>query len=84
MGDAEPRRDRLGIVDVLARAAGPRAADRFAMVVELERHPDHLGPAPGGERGHDRAVDATRHGDDDPRLARGPAQLEIRVHRRAR
>ncbi len=53
------------------------------MIVELERHPDHLGAAPRGERGHDRAVDAARHGDDDPGLARRPAELEIRVHQRA-
>ena len=71
MGDAEPLGDRLGVVDVLAGAAGPRAPDRLAMIVELERHSDHLGAAARGERGHDRAVDAARHGDDDPGLLAG-------------
>ena len=66
------------------KCPGPRsrsssAPDRLAMVVELERHPDHLGAAAGGERGHDRAVDAARHGDDDPGLPGGPVELEIRV-----
>ena len=64
----------------LAGAAGPRALDRLAMIVELERDSDHLGAASRGERGHDRAVDAARHGDDDPGLARGPVELEIGVH----
>ena len=71
MGDAEPVGDLLGVVDVLARAAGARPACRLAMVVELERHPDDLGAGARGERGHDRAVDAAGHGDDDPRIVRG-------------
>ena len=54
--------------------------DRLAMIVELQGHADHLGAAPGGERGHDRAVDAARHGDDDARALDGPAELEIRDH----
>ena len=84
MGDAEPVGDRLGVVNVLAGAAGLRAPGRLALVVELQGHADHLGAAPRGERGHDRAVDAARHGDDDPRALGGPAELEIRVHVRAR
>ena len=52
------------------------------MIVELQRHPDHLGAAARGERGDDRAVDAARHGDDDPRLGGGAAELEIGVHDR--
>ena len=35
MGDAEPVGDLLRVVDVLPRAAGARAADGLAMVVEL-------------------------------------------------
>jgi hypothetical protein len=83
MGDAELRGHRLGVVNVLAGAAGARALDRLAMIVELEGDPDHLGAGAGGERGHDRAVDPARHGDDDPGLVRRPAELEIRVHERA-
>ena len=45
MGDAEPVADGLGVVDVLPGAARARALHRFAMVVELERDPDHLGAA---------------------------------------
>ena len=33
VGDAQPVGDGAGVVDVLAGAAGARAADRFAMVV---------------------------------------------------
>ena len=80
--DAEPVRDHLGVVDVLAGAAGARAPHRFAMVVELERDSDHLGPGPRRERGRDRAVDAARHGDDDPGLPRGAAEPEIDLHQK--
>jgi hypothetical protein len=80
MGDSEPLGDGAGVVDVAAGAAGLRAADRFAMVVELEGDPDHLGAGAGGERGDDRAVDPARHGDDDPGLGRFSVELEIGVH----
>ena len=71
MGDPEPVRDLRGVIDVLAGAAGARAAHRLAMVVELERHSDHLRPGARGERGRDRAVDAAGHGDDDSCLPAG-------------
>ncbi len=80
MGDPEPLGDGLGVVDVAAGAAGLRAADRLAMVVELEGDPDHLGAGAGGERGDHRAVDPARHGDDDPGLGGGPVELEIGDH----
>ena len=80
MGDAEPVGDRLGVVDVLAGAAGARAPHRLAMIVELERDADHFGAGARGERGRDRAVDAAGHGDDDSGLARGAAELEIDLH----
>ena len=80
MGDAEPVGDGACVADVLAGAAGAGAPDRLAMIVELQRHPDHLGAGARGERGHDRAVDAARHGDDDSGLAAGPVELEIGVH----
>jgi hypothetical protein len=50
------------------------------MIVELEGDSDHLGAAAGGERGDDRAVDAARHGDDDPSPGGGAIELEIGVH----
>ena len=81
MGDAQPVGDGAGVVNVLAGAAGARAADRFAMVVELHRHADHLGAGARGERGDDAAVDAARHGDDDPRLGGRAQKAEICGHR---
>jgi hypothetical protein len=80
MGDAEPVRDRPRIVDVLPGAAAPGPLHRGAMIVKLERHADHFRAGPRGERGHDRAVDAARHGDDDPGLGERAGELEIRVH----
>ena len=80
MGDAEPVGDGARIVDVAAGAAALRPPDRLAMIVKLERDADHLGAAARGERGHDRAVDAARHGDDDPGLRRRAVELEIGVH----
>ncbi len=77
MGDAEPLGDRARVVNVAAGAAALRPTDRRAMIVELKRDSDHLGAGAGGERGHDRAVDAAGHGDDDPRLAGGAGKLEI-------
>ena len=50
------------------------------MIVELQRHADHFGAGARGERGRDRAVDAAGHGDDDPGLARGAAELKIDLH----
>jgi hypothetical protein len=82
MGDAEPVANSLGVIDVLARAAASRTLHRLAMIVELERDSDHLGAAARGERGHDRAVDAAGHGDDDAGIARGAAKREVDAHRR--
>ena len=77
MRDPEPVGDRLGVVNVLPRAARARPLDRLAMIVELERDPDHLRAGARGERGRDRAVDPARHGDDDAGLTRRAAKLEI-------
>ena len=76
MGDAEPVGDRLRIVNVLPGAARPRPAHGLAMIVQLERDPDHLGARVVGERGGDRAVDAAGHGDDDARLSGRPGEIE--------
>ena len=80
MGDAEPVGDLLGIINVLPRATGARSADRLPMIVELESHSDDLRARAGGKRGRDRAVDSARHGDDDPGVAHGAADLEIHLH----
>ncbi len=71
MRDAEPVGDGASIIYVLPRAAGTGALRRLAVVVELQGHADHFGAGPRGERGHDRAVDAAGHGDDDPLLREG-------------
>ncbi len=78
--DSEAVGDHLGVVNVLARAACARASHRFAMIIELERHADHLGAGARRERSRHRAVDAARHGDDDPGIARWAAELKIDPH----
>ena len=50
------------------------------MIVKLQRNPDHLGARLGGECGRDGAVDAARHGNDDPGLPVGAAELEVHLH----
>ena len=65
MRDPEPFGDRARVGNVLASTAAARAADRRAMIVKLERDADRLGAARRRQGGHDRAVDAARHGDDD-------------------
>ena len=81
MRDAEPVAHRLGIVNVLPRAARAGALDRLAMVVELERDPDHLGAGLRGQHRDDAAVDPARHGDDDPRGLGSVSEMKIRGHR---
>jgi len=46
------------------------------MVVQLQRHADHLGPGLRGKAGDDRRVDPARHRDDDAR-ALGQWQAEV-------
>jgi len=84
MGDAEPIGDHLRVVNVLPRAACAGTPDRRAVVVQLERDADHLGTGARGERGRDRAVDAAGHGDDDARVSRGAAKIEVQLHRLTR
>ncbi len=48
--DAEGVGDAAGVVDVLTGAAGALAVGRLAVVVELERHPDHIVAGPGFSR----------------------------------
>ena len=83
MRDPEPVGDHLRIVDVLAGTARTRTPYCLAMVVELERHADHLRARLCGERGRNRAVDAARHGDDDAGTAGRAAKLKIDPHWRS-
>ena len=50
------------------------------MVIELQSDTDDLCASLRGERSRDRAVDAARHGNDDPGTARGAAKLKIDPH----
>ena len=50
MGNADPRRDVAGVVDILPRAAGPLPVGRLAVVVELHGDADDV-IALGGQRG---------------------------------
>ena len=76
--DAEPVGDRARVANVVAGAAGALAAGGGAIIVELQRHADHLGAAGGGERGDHRAVDPARHGDHDPAADRRSGKLKQR------
>ena len=80
VGDPETVRDLLGIVDVLPRAARAGAPHRLAVIVELERHPDHVRAGPRGERGGHRAVDSAGHRDDDSGLPGRPIQVKADGH----
>jgi hypothetical protein len=80
MGDSQALGDAARIINVLPGAAGAAAAHRFTMIVKLESDPDDLRSSLGRERGRDRAVDATGHGDDDSCIARGAAELKVDPH----
>ena len=68
MGESHLLGDAAGVVDVAARAARALLGQCRAVVIELQRHAHHVIAFLGQLRRHDRAVDAARHGDDDPRL----------------
>ncbi len=65
---------RLGhaarIMDVTPRAAGTLLRQRSAVIVELKRDAHDIIAFFGQLGGHDGAVDAAGHGDDDARVAR--------------
>ena len=77
MRDAEAVAHRARVADVAARAAAAGAADRLAMIVELERDADRLRARARGERRHDGRIDPARHGDNDALAREIGAQLEI-------
>ena len=66
--DAEMLRRRPGVVNVLAGAAGALAVARRAVVVELERHADHVEALPLQQARDHGGIDAARHGDDHARI----------------
>ena len=81
--NAERLGDAAGIVDVLAGAAGALPVGRLAMVVELERHADHVVAAGLEEPRDDRGIDAARHGDDDARPVRAAGKIKVLAHEKS-
>ena len=80
MRDAEPFGDRARVADVLPGAAAARPADRFAMVVELQRDADDFGVGARGKAGDDARIDAARHRDDDTAAPGAGGKVERIFH----
>ena len=76
MGDADPRRDLAGIMDILPGAAGALAMHRGAMVVKLKGDADHVITLLLQQRSRHRAIDAAGHGDHDARVLRTAGAIE--------
>ena len=82
MRNADPLGDVAGVVDVAAGAAGALAMGGRAMVVKLQRDPDHV-IALGLQQGsRHRGIDAAGHGDHDPRVLRATFEIQIVSHAR--
>src|SRR5262249_43462638 len=60
--NADALRDTAGVVDILTRATGAFAMHSCAMVVELQRHADHVVALRLEQGCRHRRVDATGHG----------------------
>ena len=80
MRDAERLGDAAGVVDVLAGAAGALAVGRLAVVVELQRHADHVVAGRLEEAGDHRGIDAAGHRDDDARPVGAAGKVETLAH----
>ena len=84
-----PDEERARALELIARALqGMRFGQvtvivQDGVVVQLERDPDHFCSAKRRERGRDGAVDAARHGDDDPGITRRAAEFKIHPHWRS-
>ena len=76
MGDADPRRDLAGIMDILPGTTGALAMHRRAMVVKLKGDADDVIALLLQQRGRHRAVDAAGHGDHDARVLRTAGAIE--------
>ena len=71
MRDADSLGHAAGIVDVLARAAGPLTMRGLAVIVELQSDADDVIALLLEESRHDGGVHAARHRDDDAGLSGG-------------
>jgi hypothetical protein len=83
MRNADALRDAAGIVDVLARATGALAMHRCAVVVELQRHADHVVAFRLEQGSRHRRVDAAGHGDNDTRRFGAAIEFETVGHSRS-
>jgi hypothetical protein len=76
--------ERLGhaprIVNVLPGAAGALPVRRLAVVVELERHADHVVAGRLEETRDDRRIHAAGHRDDDARPVGGAGKVQTLTH----
>jgi hypothetical protein len=52
-------------MDILPGAAGTGPVHGSSVIVELQSHPDRIIPGPRHQTGHDRRIDAARHGNDN-------------------
>ncbi|MEY9150961.1 hypothetical protein ABIF00_008945 [Bradyrhizobium elkanii] len=80
MRDADPLRDIARVVDVAAGAAGALAMGRSAVVVKLQRDPDHVIALRLQQRSRHRRVDAAGHGNDDPCIFRAAFEIQTVEH----
>ena len=80
VGDAQPVRDSLGIVDILTRATGAGTPHSLAVIVELQRDANHFRAGARGKSGHDGRIHAAGHGDDDPSAGGASPKFEIDGH----
>ena len=80
MRNADALGDAARVVDVLARAAGALAVGRCAVIVKLQRHPDHVVALRLEQRGGHRRIDAAGHGDDDAGVLRPAVEIEAVGH----
>ena len=76
MGNVDALGHAARVIDVLAGATGAFAVGRRAMVVELQRHADHVIALGLKQRGRHRRIDAAGHGDDDTGVLRGAIEIE--------
>lgn len=67
-------------MNVDAGATGLGLGDGGAMVVKLQGDADDVIAFRLHQRGHDRAVDAAGHGDDDTRILRAAGQIQTVSH----
>ena len=80
MRNANPLGDVAGVVDVAAGAAGALAMGGRAMVVKLQRDPDHVVAFGLQQRSRHRRVDAAGHGDHDSGILRTAFEIETVEH----